>query len=269
MDSVIWDFSECSFLHPFYLAALGVLRNRYNDRVKIAGLWNSGLSAYFGTVYFDKPFEVTENHTFDVKGIYGNKTYVPLCKFNPKRQEASDAVQKLVQDTLKIQIGHHPKLHTILSLSLGEIVDNISDHANSDEGFIYSQYMKKEKMLYLFIADTGHSIYSSFVNDGRYADFLSALESSALKLALSGKSTKNRPENENRGYGISRTRKLIVEALGGSFFILSGGAFFRHEKLNEDTIVDLPDDIRWDGTVILLKIPTDIPSDLDIYDYIS
>ncbi len=123
-------------------------------------------------------------------------------------------------------------------------------------------------MLYVFICDTGHSIYSSYATDDRYVEILTTAESSALKLALSGKSTKNRPENENRGYGISKSREIIINGLGGEFFILSGGAFFRHD-INGETLVDLPESIRWNGTVVLLKIPTIIPKDFDIYNHIS
>ena len=81
-------------------------------------------------------------------------------------------------------------------------------------------------------------------------------------------STKDRPENENRGYGISRSRKLIVDGLGGEFFLLSGSAFARHDA-NGETVVDLPEDLRWNGTAVLLKIPSSVPHNFCIYDYIS
>jgi hypothetical protein len=93
-------------------------------------------------------------------------------------------------------------------------------------------------------------------------------ESSALLLALSGKSTKNRPESENRGYGISKTRELVVNGLGGEFFLLSGSAFARHDAGGE-IIADLPGDLRWNGTIALLKIPTVMPPQFNIYNYIS
>ncbi|MBD5240478.1 MAG: hypothetical protein HDS59_00090 [Barnesiella sp.] len=268
VDKVIWDFSECSFLHPFYLAALGILADQFRDKILIDGV-SERLKTYFHTVCFEKPLEIDYNHSYDIIGNHGTKTYIPICKFNPKEQKASDEVQKIVQDALKAQIGKHTALHQILSLSLGELVDNISDHSGADTAFIYSQYMANEGNIYLFIADRGRSIYTSFATDDRYSSQLTQLESSALRLALSGKSTKNRPENENRGYGISRTRRIIVDGLGGGFFILSGGTFFRHETASDDTIIDLPEDVRWDGTVILLKIPTNVPDGFNIYDYIE
>jgi len=42
-------------------------------------------------------------------------------------------------------------------------------------------------------------------------------EAEALKFANEGYSTKNLPEAENRGFGISSTKSMIVEGLGGAF----------------------------------------------------
>lgn len=123
-------------------------------------------------------------------------------------------------------------------------------------------------MLFIMICDTGRSIYSSYANDVRYMDSLTDRESSGLLMALRGKSTKDRPMSENRGYGISKSRKLVVDGLGGEFFLLSGSAFARHDA-NGEVVVDLPRDFRWNGTAVLIKIPTVIPGNFNIYQYIS
>ncbi len=123
-------------------------------------------------------------------------------------------------------------------------------------------------MLYIMICDTGRSIYSSYASDDRYRDSLTFQESSGLLMALGGRSTKDRPETENRGYGISKSRKLVVDGLGGEFFILSGSAFVRHDA-NGEVLVDLPGDFRWNGTAVLLKIPIEAPKNFNIYEYIS
>ena len=136
------------------------------------------------------------------------------------------------------------------------------------QGFVFCHTYPSDKTLYVIISDTGRSIFASYASDERYSSSLTNRESSGLLLALSGKSTKDRPENENRGYGISRSRGLIVNGLGGEFYILSGSAFVRYDS-NGESIADLPQDYRWNGTLILLKIPTGITNDFDIYQYIS
>lgn len=265
VHDIIWDFKDCTFLHPFFLAALAVLKNRYGNIIKPQ---NIAIKSYFDLVYFHSPLVVRDNHDDSIWQHYHYRSYLPICLFNPQSKSSTRHAQELVQNTVKAQIGAHPKLHSVLSLLLGELIDNITDHAHSDRGYLFCQRIPRENMLYVFISDTGHTIYSSYASDARYADKLTNRESSALSLALSGMSTKNRPDNENRGYGISKSRKLIVDGLNGEFFVLSGNAFFRHDRQDE-VLVDLPETVRWDGTVVLLKIPTIIPEDLDIYKYIS
>lgn len=54
------------------------------------------------------------------------------------------------------------------------------------------------------------------------AEDLSAL----LQAANRGISTKNLPEAENRGYGITTSRNMLVKGLGGTFLMMSGDAVY-------------------------------------------
>lgn len=264
---VLWDFSDCNFLHPFYLAALSVLKTRYNDSIICIGI-RPIIQSYLDVVHFATPLEVSENgEDKSLWHYYSNKTYLPICVFNPQNR-SSVVAQELVQTTVRAQLSGNQAVFSILSLLLGELIDNITDHSCSKNGFLFCQLLPREGNLYVYIGDTGHSIYSSYATDERYENLVTSAESSALALALKGKSTKNRPENENRGYGISKSRSLIVNGLKGEFFIISGSAFFRHDPAGE-LLVDLPEPLRWDGTVVLLKIPTVIPPNFNLYDYIS
>lgn len=267
IEQLVWDFSECSNLHSIYLAALSTQIYRYRDKIKIIGV-SEELNAFLQMVYFLNPLEIDQSLTLDINGIYGNKTYTPICKFNPNIEAHSDKAQRIIKETLRNQIGLHINLYTTVSYFMGELVDNISEHSDSESAFIHSQYVPQEGMIYLFIADKGKSIYTSFATDERYSGLLTQDESSAINLALEGKSTKNRPDTENRGYGISTTRKIVVEVLGGAFYILSGGVFYGYERDEDSQIADLPNDLQWDGTAILLKIPTKLPENFDIYQYI-
>ena len=268
VGQIVWDFSECSNLHPIFLAALSLLVYRFGDKIQIVGI-SDELDELFKRINFTNPLEINQNETLNIGRLYANKTYTPICRFNPNLENESDKAQSFIKESLRNQIGPHTNLYTTLSYFMGELVDNISDHSASESAFIHSQYVSQEGIIYLFIADMGKSIYTSFATDERYASLLTPDESSALSLALDGKSTKNRPETENRGYGISTTCRIVVEILGGAFYIISGGVFFGYEQGNDCPIVDLPEDLQWDGTAILLKIPTRLPDDFNIYKYIS
>ena len=78
----------------------------------------------------------------------------------------------------------------------------------------------------------------------------------------------NRPEAENRGYGISTSKAMLVTGMKGGFFMLSGGAFHRYENGANDYI-GLRDIFRWQGTVILMRIPVVLPKDFNYIDYLE
>lgn len=61
----------------------------------------------------------------------------------------------------------------------------------------------------------------------------------------------------------------LVHGIGGSFFMLSGSAFHRLYPGEEEKYVNLPKSINWQGTIILMRIPTNIPKTFNLYNYIE
>lgn len=61
---------------------------------------------------------------------------------------------------------------------------------------------------------------------------------------------------------------MLVEGLKGSFFELSGGAFYRYEGGAENYVI-LPKTIFWNGTIILMKIPVNAPDEFDYHKYLE
>ena len=116
--------------------------------------------------------------------------------------------------------------------------------------------------------DRGITIAGSFQQAGLYQDEIDGSETEALKLANEGYSTKNRPEAENRGYGISTSKEMLVVGMKGAFFMLSGGAFHRYENGANDYI-DLRNLFRWQGTVVLMRIPVVLPDGFNYIDYLE
>lgn len=266
-DRAIWDFTGCHYFHPSFIGALGILKAQYSDLILLQGI-SDDLSDYLESIGFCSPLKIdTEESNIIFQSYKNSKEYLPLCIFNPM-DKSSIRIQELVQDAIGIELGLGKVFRNILSLLLAELIDNITEHSKGKNGFLFCYNRSDEKIFYVMVSDTGRSIYSSYASDKRYENILTNMESSGLLLALRGKSTKDRPENENRGYGISRSRKLVVDGLGGRFFILSGNSFARHD-INGEAIADLPGNIRWNGTAIFLEIPTDIPVNFNIYNYIS
>lgn len=168
----------------------------------------------------------------------------------------------------RIQTLHAcPHLKSALSYFISELVCNVEQHAGVDVGYGLSMYDADRNSLIIGIADGGLSIYGSYIKSQKYLNEIGDSDAQALYLAQNGYSTKNRPDAENRGYGISSNSKMIVDGLGGAFAILSGNALFYHTSEGK-RIYDLPDVVVWPGTLVLAEIPVE-EREFNIYNYIG
>lgn len=167
-----------------------------------------------------------------------------------------------IQNTVACQ-----HLKSALSYFVSELVCNVEQHAGVEAGYGLSLYDSDENSLIVGIADGGVSIYGSYVKSQKYLAEVGDSDSQALYLAQNGYSTKNRPDAENRGYGISSNIKMIVDGLDGTFAIISGNALFYCSSENKK-IYTLPDDVIWPGTLVLAEIPVK-EKEFNIYNYIG
>ena len=174
-------------------------------------------SRYFQYMCFENTLLIDdETNLKEILGGYVGKTYIPICKFaiaNRKEDELQSAAQKLIER----QSGADLRIRTPLSYFLGELICNIREHSKSPYGYIHAQYLRKEQCIDVSIADEGITVFGSYMESGKYVNEINGNEAKALKLANDGYSTKDLPDAENRGYGISSTKKMLVEGLGGAF----------------------------------------------------
>ena len=133
-------------------------------------------------------------------------------------------------------------------------MDNITEHSGSDRGFIFAQAYPLKGYLDLCIADRGVTLLGSYQ---RLTDNEITTDLEAIRAANRGISSKNLPEAENRGYGIYTTKKMLVEGLGGQYLMISGGNFYINIP-GFDSFYSLPDNLRWNGTIIALRIPYNV-----------
>jgi anti-sigma regulatory factor (Ser/Thr protein kinase) len=264
---IVWDFSNCLLFHPFFLAPLAIYKDGCGFDISCRNISNQ-LKSYLDVVHFIDPLYITCLADLDTIERYKDKSYIPICKFELKDLAVVDAMQTVIQDVIEKQCHASPKIKTPLSYFLSELICNITQHSNSNYGYIYSQYHHREKCIDICIADSGITVYSSYVKTNKYLEEIGDSELMALKLANEGYSTKNLPDAENRGYGISTTKRMLVDDLNGEFFMLSGGAFHSHISA-ENKYIQLPETFSWNGTIILMRIPIDVPSNFDYSKYIN
>ena len=268
-DAVLWDFADVTFLHPFFLAPLAIYKNTSGKDIKCINI-SLRIQAYLNSICFDRMLYFDHEKREDVEAVmqkYTNKTYLPLCSFAMTNAN-KDAFGSIMKAILMKQTKIGQKGNSSLSYLISELLDNIYEHSQSPCGYLFSQYSAKEGVINLCIADTGISIAGSFEKAGLYQEEIDGNEAEALKLANEGYSTKNRPEAENRGYGISTSKSMLVNGMKGAFFMLSGGAFHRYEN-GANYYIDLKNLFRWNGTIILMRIPIVLPDDFNYIDYLE
>lgn len=257
-----WDFKNTSFLHPFFLAPLSIYKQNCPKNI-ICINKNETISSYHSIISFDNTLFVDDNFSKDLS-FYDGKTYTPICSFPASNFDVSDKLEQVVQNIIKAQTNYGRELQSPLSYILSEIVCNINQHSRAKNGYIFCQYLRKERTLNLCIADNGDNIFGSYVRTRTLLDKVTD-EAIALQYANNGYSTKGLPE---RGYGLKTSRDMLVNGLGGAYFMLSGSAFYRHMRDSEGAVL-LPQSIVWNGTIVLLRIPIDVPTDFNFYNYLE
>lgn len=268
-DDVVWDFSNVEYLHPFFIAPLSICRKELDSKKNITCInMNYALSSYFGQIKFFNTLSVTDRDKLQTAlASYQSKSYLPVCQFELANEDL-DMMQTIMQRTIEKQKSMDWQLKSAISYLLGELICNMQQHSRSNYGYLYTQYHSRDNSLYICLADTGITIYGCYVDSKKYDEMLTEQESSALRLAVEGKSTKDKEGSVARGFGISTNINMIVNGLGGGFFIMSGGSFYRMEN-GKEVYVDLPEPIYWNGTIVLVRIPVVAPNDFDYYKYME
>lgn len=266
-EDFVWNFKNTSFVTPFFILPLMLYRDKCGKNVSCINM-SDGIKAYLDAINFYHVIiadEIVDFHGY--MEAYSNKRYIPIICFpscKPK-DDIKNNILSVAENIMVRQLGIEGEIRKALSYMLAETIDNITEHSDCDKGYIFAQYYPTKKYIDICIADNGISILGSYIKakkDGITNDV------EALKNAGTGVSTKNRPEAENRGYGITTCKNMLSKGLKGKYFLLSGQAFHSMTEY-ETSYVGLPDNIKWDGTIVALRIPYSENSNFNFYKYIE
>jgi len=125
------------------------------------------------------------------------------------------------------------------------------------------QNYKHLSYLDICIADRGQGVLNSYRKNNY--DYIQTHEQ-AINEALNGLSTKK--YEGSRSYGIKTFRHMLVNGLGGSYFMFSGNAFYiwNHEI---EQITSLNEKYNWDGTLVVLRVPKMADSNFSYIQYLE
>lgn len=179
-----------------------------------------------------------------------------------ERTDIRNAITSAIEDFVVSEAGLMSNIATAFRYVTDEIIDNITEHADTDLGYLNALW--DGMALTVCIADGGKTIYGSYLDkqfDGIASD------QAALHAAVLGISTKNRPGAENRGFGISTSVEMIISGLDSAMVIMSGrGLLIRTKDRNDYT--ELPEPIYMPGTLVSFTLPVQ-KEGFTIYDYIG
>ena len=195
------DFSETRFISPVFALSLIVYLSRcgkqvsfknvpdYLDRIELV---NGGI----------KPDTMRQTEFLAELEKYASKTYIPIIDFAAGRNsDAKEAVSSIVENIIIQQLSIRSNVANGLKYMIDEILDNITEHSESDRGYIFAQAYPTKGFLDVCIADRGVSLLGSYE---KLPDNEISSDIEAIKAANRGLSSKNLPDAENRGFGIRK-----------------------------------------------------------------
>ncbi len=132
-----------------------------------------------------------------------------ICKDLPSKsvvkflldEQSTNQVLRRIEQQLCNECNLYPQLSQSVSYLLDELTCNMQQHSCANEGMIYANFSNDS--MEIVLADHGISIYGSYVHAQKYLDLIGNSDAEAVGLAKDGYSTKDLPNAENRGYGIS------------------------------------------------------------------
>lgn len=266
-ENFIWNFKRTSFITPFFILPLMLYRDKCGKSISCINI-PDGVRYYLDAINFDHGTiadKIDDFHSY--MEVYSDKRYIPIINFPAckTKDDIKNDILSVAENIMVKQLSIAGDIRKALSYMLAETIDNITEHSECDRGYIFAQYYPTKKYIDICIADNGISILGSYIKAGKEG-ITNDVE--ALKNAGTGISTKNLPDAENRGYGITTCKNMLSKGLKGKYFLLSGQAF--HTMSEEETsYVGLPVDIKWDGTIVALRIPYSENKDFNFYKYIE
>lgn len=248
----IVDFSHAKFVTPTFTMSVLIYIEKSGKNICL-----DHVEGYLSSVCLDK-FGVNSGAMRKSEFAayleqFVQKRYIPLIKFpaTNDRIEDKNSIMSVIESMIVRQAGLRQNIISGIKYMLGEIVDNISEHSKSEYGYILAQCYPTSRCIDVCIGDAGITLLGSYSQIPKW-DIDS--DGEAMRAANSGISAKNLPDAENRGYGISTTKKMLVDGMGGQYMMVSGDTVYVKTKAGSGYF-ELPYGIRFEGTIVALRIP--------------
>lgn len=256
------DFSPLRFIHcPYIIGIFAFMRQWESEgrRVTVTGIGDD-ISGYLNTVCFPNGYILYECDDLD---YFRTKTYIPIVTFSTigsSRDTCISTILNVLNNYTNLS-KHHFK--GAIDYFISELTNNVADHSEEKFGIVFLQTFPSKGYMDIVIADNGIGVFRSYSKTDKFSP---ENEVEALEMAVNGYSTKDIPES--RGFGITGSRNLLVNGIGGSFWLWSGSNIFVHTTKVQD-VVKLKATSNFSGCFVVLRIPLQTKGIDNLYDYIG
>lgn len=266
-DRILIDLSHVSFVYPTLILPLTlIIKELESKNCSVDIRYNTKSKSYLNVINFPSGWDPKEIDNWqNILAQYNTKTYIPILAIPCANTNAKfrDETINVLGNIFRNQISLSGQLYTAVRYMLSETFDNIVEHTEEENGWVMVQNYKNLNYLDICVADRGQGILNSYLNNNY--DNIQTHEQ-AINEAIHGLSTKN--YEGNRGYGIRTSRRMLVDGLGGNYFIYSGNAFYVwNEKI--ERIASLDEQYNWKGTFIVMRIPKVANVKFNYVDYLE
>jgi anti-sigma regulatory factor (Ser/Thr protein kinase) len=244
-SKLILDFNDCNFLYPDYaLLLLCTLKYIDSSLCKISGniliSKESQIASYLTRMRFFEILDIPLTYDFN---ITHEKSSVQIQKYTSENQ--LDVLKKILT-VLKEKSDMDEDVYTSLDYCFNEVLDNVLNHSEQNEGWVVAQYFGNLNSIRLMVADSGIGIYQSLHKKYNYSE----------EEALSNCVVEGISNGKGQGHGLYATSSFI-RLNKGWMSIISG-----NKRLNiTEEKAHIKDIAHWKGTCIYLRINTNVPVD--------
>lgn len=244
-------------IYPDYLLLI-VSALRYLDRfgIKPSGniLYNPLKVTYISRMDFFTNLNV--DFAEEIKRKDSTGKCIEISRFD------KDTISGIYDSIIKI-LDSFPSIELTVLQGLGycfyELLDNVLNHSEEGHGWVVAHYYKAESTIRIMICDTGIGIHKSLTTTPKDERFKSYTEEEAVSQCINDKVT----NGKGMGFGLYSTANLIKDC--ESELIIYSGRKKLHCSQEGKIVEDCP---YWQGTVVFLKLRSDICIDPDkVVDY--
>lgn len=147
---------------------------------------------------------------------------------------------------LSLNTAINKSVLTGLDYCLQEVTDNILNHSEQEEGWVYAEYFKATSQVRIIVGDYGIGVHESLTSCVEHEN--NDEETSMLDCFVSGVTN-----GKGQGHGLYATSKF-VELNKGNLSLISGNKMVEIVKDNKK-IKDIP---FWQGTCLFININANI-----------